>query len=212
MRTIEQIVSQEVHYCVSGLVHTLANRNELDLLTEQACDLCSPILDYEEAALQAGWLAGDTHGEYVNSNGDETTADSWEYLCYDEGVDPYEREIFEHWIVSDWLAEKLAEKGERIDTDFAGITVWGRTTTGQAISMDSVIAEIYADLMTPRVYDYEAAARAIGWTIGTAPNGEQAFIAGEDHQDAGLVSAAPVGDWQDLCRREHLWPFNAEGK
>lgn len=58
-------------------------------------------------------------------------------------------EVFEHWIVSDWLAEKLAAKGEKVDTDFAGLTVWARTTTGQGIASDSVIQDIVADLNKP---------------------------------------------------------------
>jgi len=48
----------------------------------------------------------------------------------------------EHWIVSDWLAEKLIEKGEIIDTDFAGLAVWARTTTGQVIESDEIILKI----------------------------------------------------------------------
>lgn len=31
--------------------------------------------------------------------------------------------------------------------DFCGLTIWGRTTTGQGIYIDDVINEIYAELM-----------------------------------------------------------------
>lgn len=59
---------------------------------------------------------------------------------------PDEYDILEHWIVTDWLAQKLAACGETVDEDFAGLAVWGRTTHGQAIAEDDVIAEICAGI------------------------------------------------------------------
>jgi hypothetical protein len=55
-------------------------------------------------------------------------------------------EIFEYWLVSEWLAKKLADAGEAVILDFYGRSVWGRCTTGQACYMDHVIAEIYFEL------------------------------------------------------------------
>lgn len=54
-------------------------------------------------------------------------------------------EVYEHWIVSDWLAGKLKERGETTGELF-GLTIWGRTTTGQAIALDAVIAGIAAEM------------------------------------------------------------------
>jgi hypothetical protein len=54
--------------------------------------------------------------------------------------------VFEHWAVSEWLAGKLEEQGERVDRDFAGLCVWARTTSGQSISMDGVIERIAAEM------------------------------------------------------------------
>ena len=50
-------------------------------------------------------------------------------------------EVYEYWLISDWLAGKLKERDE-IVFEFYGLTIWGRTTTGQAISMDYDIQEI----------------------------------------------------------------------
>jgi len=72
---------------------------------------------------------------------------AYEEATNDVGGEPYQREVYEHWIVSDWLADRLAEKGEKIDNDFAGMTVWARTTTGQGIASDSVIEAIHAELV-----------------------------------------------------------------
>lgn len=54
-------------------------------------------------------------------------------------------EVYEHWIVTNWLAERLKEKGE-ITGEVCGLTIWGRCTTGQSISMDGVIQRIYTEL------------------------------------------------------------------
>jgi len=64
----------------------------------------------------------------------------------DEGQLDYPAEALEHWVVSGWLAEKLSEKGEMTTDDFMGLTIWGRTTSGQSISLDSVICDIYNEL------------------------------------------------------------------
>jgi len=164
--TADDLVRREVYYCVSALVSTLAGANvrmsnhddaryDADAracieLGEQAFELCLPIDDYEEAAIQAGWQAS-TDQNYFNigeAGGPMLTvyADSWQDLCEEFYIEPYQREVFEHWIISDWLADKLAEKGEKVDKDFAGMTVWARTTSGQGIASDSVIEAIAADL------------------------------------------------------------------
>lgn len=176
MRTAEDIVRMEVHYCVSHLVHTLAagfgciepahmldlprfqgavdeNAKALAALTEQAFELAAPIDDWEESAREAGWTKK-TYGEAVkwwNPSDDDgsrycDTESSLRALCEDHDLDPYQLEVFEHWIFSDWLAGKLEAKGEKVDRDFAGMTVWARTTTGQAISIDYVIEQIVSEL------------------------------------------------------------------
>ena len=53
----------------------------------------------------------------------------------------YTAQIF-HCISGPELARQLSEAGEKVDTDFAGLTVWARTCTGQAICIDSVIEAI----------------------------------------------------------------------
>lgn len=180
MLTVEDMVRREIGSCVSSLVSTLAIGGHGDItvnggpirnprlsaiaplmeLADQASELCSPVLDYEEAARQEGWKTSDSGQTFINernidpetkqceaSEADPRDATGWEDLCNEFSIDPYEREIFEHWIVSPWLADKLEAEGERIDKDFAGLCVWGRTTTGQAISMDYVMERIHSNLV-----------------------------------------------------------------
>jgi len=40
-------------------------------------------------------------------------------------------------------------RSEKVDKDFAGLCIWARTTTGQAIYADGVVERIYAEMMAP---------------------------------------------------------------
>jgi len=157
MITPEDLVRREVHYCVSTLVATLARASgmsqsaidadrEVWELLNAAAELSYPIDDWEEAARGAGWAKSRHPGRFEHGDGEELEALDWRDVCEKKNIDPYQWEIFEHWIVSDWLADKLEAKGEKIDRDFAGMTIWARTTSGQAIAADSVIEAICAEL------------------------------------------------------------------
>lgn len=62
-----------------------------------------------------------------------------------ENLEDEPQEIFEWWIVSKWLGNRLEQMGEPIIND--GLHMyWGRTGTGQAILLDSVISQIAYDL------------------------------------------------------------------
>jgi len=53
------------------------------------------------------------------------------------------QEVFEWWMVSSFLAEKLQEMGHPIiDSE----NIWGRCTTGQAILLDYAMTQICADM------------------------------------------------------------------
>jgi len=139
-----RLIQQEVRACVSGLVSTLANgagvaSTDLNALTEQALELCVPILDYEEAAFDAGWTQS-TEGWFWR---EPTTAEiEAGTACFTSSGS----RIFEHWTVSNGLADELEARGEKVDREFAGLNVWARATTGQAISIDAVIGSIVDDL------------------------------------------------------------------
>lgn len=163
----ERIVRQEVLCCVSGVVNTLAKggaqsiqngTSELLELCDKAMYLMVPVEDWEEAATQAGWKhGGDNQGFWYDggayeswkaalSDSDSVTYMTADELCRCEDIEPYEWEIFEHWAVTQWFADALIEQGERVDTDFEGLCVWARTTTGQGIAMDSVIRRVVEKL------------------------------------------------------------------
>lgn len=64
--------------------------------------------------------------------------------CFEDNQMP--QEIFEWWLVSPWFGRQLVLRGEPVlDNDYG--LWWGRTATGQAISADYIIQQIYDDLM-----------------------------------------------------------------
>lgn len=65
----------------------------------------------------------------------------WKEVCETYNLEADALDVYEHWVVSDWLARLLSEKGERVER-YLGLMIWGRCTTGQSIYMDGVIQEI----------------------------------------------------------------------
>lgn len=140
-----RLVEREVLCCVSGLVATIAHIEDSGSdLVASAQELCSPVLDYEEAALQAGWKRIGDHWRLDDAKYSDGYFEVYDAkaACEDSEVEPYEWEIYEHWVVTKWLAEKLQAEGERVELDFEGLCVWGRTCTGQAIALDDVVQRI----------------------------------------------------------------------
>ena len=50
-------------------------------------------------------------------------------------------DVLEWWLVDSWLAERLQQQGEVVIEEY-GCYWWGRSTSGQAIYLDSVIQSI----------------------------------------------------------------------
>ena len=65
--------------------------------------------------------------------------------CYTATQEP--QEIFEWWLVSPWFGKKLLIEGEPVIDNSYGVW-WGRTTTGQPISIDYIINKVYDDIMS----------------------------------------------------------------
>jgi len=70
----------------------------------------------------------------------------WEIEELQNAMD-YPTEALEFWIVTNWLADQLEEQDELITHDFMGFSIWGRTTSGQHISLDYVIQKIAKKVM-----------------------------------------------------------------
>lgn len=69
---------------------------------------------------------------------------NYEEVCREHCLDTEYTEVLEHWIVSSWLKDRLESKGEVVG-NVAGLDIWGRCTSGQAIYMDEVIQSCAAE-------------------------------------------------------------------
>lgn len=165
----ERLVRNEVIYCVSHLVSELAKCvTECHALSEYEEDIynLSEIVDYEEAAerkideLDRDDLMDFLRDRHVDFD-EKTSTEELRRLatkevrerggadrnfCEKFDVEPDRSEVYEHWIVSNWFADKLEAKGHPVARDFLGMTIWGRPTTGQSIAMDHVILTIAKEL------------------------------------------------------------------
>lgn len=164
------LVEREVLYCVSSLISSLSKATtsaDIDGLTQD--DILSVCVqdDWETPAREymngldvdelrdIGDYIGADMTEDETATGDlleaqivahcEDDADQWRELCEYCRLDPETVEAYEHWIVSEWFAGQLESEGEMVSRDILGLTVWGRRTTGQTISMDHVILKIARD-------------------------------------------------------------------
>lgn len=144
-------------------------------LAEEAAELSYSVEDYEEALRGEGYRIEPTDsddlpdfvkahvakfgGSFVifdphdDEDGFKLTGDTAEEIareaCDHLEIEPYQWEVFEHWIVSEWLGVELAKRGERVGP-LGNLTVWARTTTGQSITMDGVIRRIAADCLADK--------------------------------------------------------------
>jgi len=112
--------------------------------------------DYEEPAIYAienatnySFNTLNDFIEWTNQDDIKTAKELIAYLsvnfvefCEYFEIESYFTNVLEHWIVSDNLARHLREN-DQVVVDIYGLTIWGRFTSGQAISMDSVICDIY---------------------------------------------------------------------
>jgi len=89
--------------------------------------------------------------EAVAINAVEEGADDF---CHTHNIDYDYREAYEHWIVTGYLAKKLETHGQMVG-EVMGLTVWGRTTTGQAILLDGVISGICEEIEILEGQQYE---------------------------------------------------------
>ena len=93
---------------------------------------------FEELSTDAAKKACFAIHQYILEN-----VSDYREFCYNCDIDAseYPREIFEYWAVSDWLGRKLRDKDETV-VDLLGLTIFGRATTGQSMTVDSVFREI----------------------------------------------------------------------
>lgn len=150
----DQLVRREVAQCVSMLVHHFATNEAAltgsDYSYDDILELCQQD-DWESSVREhADFVsAEEEYGEtYIKLKGraDDDQLTDWREAAEALRIDdPQRHEAYEHWIVTGWFAKQLKSHGE-MTGELLGLTIWGRCTTGQSISMDSVIGAIAAEM------------------------------------------------------------------
>lgn len=119
----ERLVSQEVYVCLTPMVEHI-------LKTAWSTD---------DAPFSPDDIENSYNKECTHCGKDESEHNN--YCCADgESFEAEEQEILEWWAVSPWLYEQLKEEGEPVIDTFPHL--WGRCTSGEAISVDGVITRI----------------------------------------------------------------------
>jgi hypothetical protein len=134
-RQTGELVAREVLACASMFVGRL-----IQLETQETGSL-----DYESEAqnLMGGYKQCEhCEGERTIYN-EDSEEDEECSECYGEGE--ISVDIYEHWIVSDWLGRHLKQRDEVVE-EYYGLTIWGRQCSGQAIKLDGVMEQIVDEL------------------------------------------------------------------
>ena len=154
MTTIDQIhdkalclFNREVLLCVSGL------------FADQGVEAAEAILglDADEyigahTIQYTVWVCSDGTEFDTEDDADEhvfSIQDSHEEHWVDASHEEEDRshDVFEHWAVTPWLADRLGDVGEHVVETTIG-PVWCRTCTGQSPAIDYCFQAIARDLLT----------------------------------------------------------------
>lgn len=153
-----KLVSREVIACVSELVSFLLETPEI---AEELYEVCS-VPDYsvgienqidEMSTLECFEYLRDNTNEEIRGNSKKqltkfinSSIEERQYFISEFDIEPEYIESLEYWQVTEHMGEKLQEKGEAVIIDFHGLTIWGRSCSGQAILLDGVIDRIAQDM------------------------------------------------------------------
>jgi len=157
MRTIERIIEQEIFANASTLISSLCRSEDPELMNVDQDDLISVCIQPDYSTAPGGYEIEETDGGYywylwaetddddiessssVFATPEAACADAWDdYGDTPEGF----TEALQHWIVSDWLAEKIIDVGGMAATDICGFAIWGRSECGIGLDMDSTLKAV----------------------------------------------------------------------
>lgn len=152
--TIDQFIKREVICNISMTIDALRD-NALSMEDGLQLYESNEAIDYE-GTFQVWYDSLDDDDIIDLVERYQTTADELEYILRREfesdkqdfieieKIEPETIEVFEHWAVTSFLANKLEAAGEKIIWDMLDFkAVWCRTTTGQQLTSDEVIEDIY---------------------------------------------------------------------
>ena len=154
MTTIERIIEQEIFTNASWLISSLCRLEDSESMNvdqEALFDVCSQP-DYSvapdgyeiEKSMGAYYWHREAEGQFDDAELSDSVFNTPEAACADAWQDcgdtPDDNiEAMQHWLISDWLAEKIIEVGGIAATDICGFAIWGRSECGQGLDIDSTL-------------------------------------------------------------------------
>ena len=131
---LRKLVEREVIMNASTLVDDLVEAGKLDWYD-----------DIENLTLFICKECNNTDNRVIGNNSGVRVCNLCDHEEEQENWEEDTQEIYEWWFVNKFLFDDLKGRGEPvIDSPYGYL--WGRTTTGQAIAMDSVIEQIASDM------------------------------------------------------------------
>jgi len=166
MATIERIIEQEIFANASTLISSLCHLGDPELMDvdqEALFDVCSQH-DYSvtpdgyeiEKSDGAYYWHREAEGQFDETESSDAVFNTPEAACsdawddYGDTPDDY-TEALQHWLISDWLAEKIQQVGGMAATDILGFSIWGRSECGQGLDMDSTLKAV-VELLDSRTW------------------------------------------------------------
>ena len=133
-QALDEFVGREVYTCQSSLIEEVLR---LQLFTVD--DVNNMYRPFDGKLIDPSiCVSCNTNFPFLDSETGECES------CFEANQTP--QDIYEWWLVSPWFGKKLLMEGEPIIDNGFGVW-WGRCTTGQAISMDHVVGQIYDSVM-----------------------------------------------------------------
>lgn len=151
-----KFVSLEVKSCFSYEMTAILGASQ-DQIVGKRGQLEYPLPTWEEVENLNEYKCPECGEPVKDSENDNIKCSACEYTAPDTHFcDETPQEIFEWWIVAEYLYNKLKEKGEPV-LEWGNNHYWGRTTTGQAIAMDAVIICICREMeiLSGQKYSWE---------------------------------------------------------
>ena len=113
--------------------------------------------------------------------------DEWNEWKWEAEADcPDKGEIFEWWIVTEWLAKKLRDRGHIVMHTSNG-WIWGRQGTGQAILLDFMSYDFEHDtdvVDCPIINPDDRGYAEECWKVRLTPHDIQFYVWADNEQDA----------------------------
>ena len=152
--TVRRLIDREVITLANELVEHLAQDDTapfFDQLLDMAFapDLSEAPEGYTVFKDSGGWYW--EQDDYPRRIDDGIIAEAFDTpeeavrAAFDDAEeDPITQEVFQHWLVSDYLAERLEEIGAPVARDVLGLNIWGRTECGQSLHYDHHLNQVAA--------------------------------------------------------------------